>query len=337
MRSPYSVLGVKRTADTGTIKSAYRALAKTWHPDQNPNPEAPQRFAEISQAYRILIDPDLRAQFDGGKIDALGRRRTSAFSGNPFAVFREAWRTRPKPKPAEEAATASGEDDLAGFDEMVDHIFGKDAERAGQKAAGPRAAGEERQEADDPLSVLDELFARWKAVHRRPERPERPMPESRHEVEIELAAVVTGKRTSLRLADGTDLIVDIPAGIADGAVIRMQRDTGAGLADVAVTVRHRPHPAFRVVGRDLVTEAAVELRDAVLGGTVTVETLDGPVRLDVPQWTTGGAPLVVDGRGLPGPDGRRGDLHVHLHIRLPGRPDEALVELMRSRRKSFFM
>lgn len=337
MRSPYSVLGVKKTAEPGTIKSAYRALAKTWHPDQNQSAEAAERFAEITRAYKLLIDPDARAQFDAGQIDASGRRRMSAFSGNPFAAFREAWRTRPKPKqPAEEAAD-TGDEELAGFDEMVNHIFGEDAERG--DAPRDAARGDARSDAEaDPLSVLDELFAKWKTIHRRPDRsPPRPMPDIRHEIEIELAAVVAGRRTSLRLDDGTDLIVDIPAGTMDGAVVRLQRDTGAGLATVLVTVRHRPHPAFRVDGAHLVTDAAIELKDAVLGGTVTVETLEGPVRLDFPPWTTGSAPLLVRGRGLPDADGNRGDLQVHLHIRLPGRPDDALVELMRSRRKSFFM
>lgn len=341
MRSPYSVLGVKKSADPGTIKSAYRALAKTWHPDQNQAPEAGQRFAEITQAYKLLIDPESRLAFDGGRIDALGRRRMSAFSGNPFAAFREAWRTRPRPTAAGDdvgATNAGADEEIAGFDDMVDHIFGKDAARGEPADREAReAAGAKTQQDDDPLSVLDELFAKWKSIHRKPERTARPMAESRHDIEIELAEVITGKRTSLRLDDGTDLLVDIPAGTADAAIIRMQRDTGAGLANVAVTVRHRSHPAFRVEGAYLVTEAAIELRDAVLGGTVTVETLEGPVRLDFPPWTTGDAPLTIKGRGLPAADGKRGDMHVHLHIRLPGRPDDALVELMRSRRKSFFM
>ena len=341
MRSPYSVLGVKKSADPGTIKSAYRALAKTWHPDQNQTPEAGQRFAEITQAYKLLIDPESRLAFDGGRIDALGRRRMSAFSGNPFTAFREAWRTRPQPTAAGDDANAANsgtDEEIAGFDDMVDHIFGKDAARGEPVDREAReTTGAKAQPEDDPLSVLDELFAKWKSIHRKPERAARPMAESRHDIEIELAEVITGKRTSLRLDDGTDLLVDIPAGTADAAIIRMQRDTGAGLANVAITIRHRTHPAFRVEGAHLVTEAAIELRDAVLGGTVTVETLEGPVRLDFPPWTTGDAPLTVKGRGLPATDGKRGDMHVHLHIRLPGRPDDALVELMRSRRKSFFM
>ena len=70
---------------------------------------------------------------------------------------------------------------------------------------------------------------------------------------------------------------------------------------------------------------------------MVVDALDGPARVPLGAWTTGGAPTVVQGKGLPGPDGARGDLLVHFRIRLPSEPDPQLVDIMRAKRKSFFV
>ena len=82
MRDPYHVLGLSKTASEAEIKSAYRRLAKTYHPDHNADdPRAKERFAEVGNAYEILGDKDKRAQYDRGEIDADGRPKGHAFSG----------------------------------------------------------------------------------------------------------------------------------------------------------------------------------------------------------------------------------------------------------------
>src|SRR5690606_8325001 len=94
MKSPYEVLGVQKGASEKEIKSAFRRLAKKYHPDQQPDdPRAKERFAEISQAYEILGDEQKRKQFDDGEIDEAGRPRFHGFEGgsqgDPFAGFRQ--------------------------------------------------------------------------------------------------------------------------------------------------------------------------------------------------------------------------------------------------------
>lgn len=336
MRSPYAVLGVPKSAEQSTIKSAYRSLAKTWHPDQNRNdPLAGSRFAEITHAYQMLMDPETRQRFDRGDIDSRGRKRREPQAGvDPFAAFRNAWRKRPPPAAAN-SDSGGAYDDLAGFDAMIKHIFGDQAD-----ASQCAQAGEAARSAD-PLAALDELFAKWKNIHRAKPEPASPPPrrepvDNRQMLELDLEKVLSGGSADIRLGDGTTARIDIPAGIADGTEIRHEDARDRSRVTV-VTVRYRPHRAFRPEGRDLHMDHAIELSEAVLGGHVVVDALDGPARVPLGAWTTGGAPTVVQGKGLPGPDGARGDLLVHFRIRLPSEPDPQLVDIMRAKRKSFFV
>src|SRR5690606_762166 len=93
MRDPYDVLGVAKNASAKDIKSAFRRLAKKYHPDQNPdNPKAKDSFAEVNQAYEVVGDDTKRRQFDRGEIDASGKPRFADFGGagggDPFGGFR---------------------------------------------------------------------------------------------------------------------------------------------------------------------------------------------------------------------------------------------------------
>ena len=84
MRDPYEVLGLAKTASAGEIKSAFRKLAKKYHPDQSKEPRAKERFAEIGSAYEILGDSKKRGAYDRGEIDAEGKPRAPQFEGFGF-------------------------------------------------------------------------------------------------------------------------------------------------------------------------------------------------------------------------------------------------------------
>ncbi len=344
MRSPYSVLGVRKDAGPHDIKAAYRRLAKTWHPDQNrDDPQAGDRFADIALAYHLLSDPELRSRFDRGQIDARGRKAAKpqrGFSMSAFAAFGEAWRTRPTRAPKDPPADAARRDDAgsaeAGFEDMLDHIFGEEARRRrvddapsmGENASAP--AGESDP---DPLSALDVLFERWKARGSRQARtPEHPSPEI--EVVIDLSTAIVGGSVPVAYGDGLRGAVRVPALTADGELIEMTTEEGP---DRCVRVRHRAPGGLRIIGADLHADHVVDLADAVLGGKVVLVLPDGQVRIDLPEWSDGRTPFVVPGRGCPRAAGGRGDLHVHLRIVLSEKPDGDLINEMRGRRKAWYV
>ena len=366
MRSPYTVLGVSRTARTDDIKSAYRQLAKTWHPDQNPgDPQAGSRFAEIAHAYKLLIDPDLRTKFDAGLIDARGKRPARparGFSVNPFKAFKDAMaRQTAGATPTAGASTTSGPasgansgpnpadepgeaPDEASFKDMVAHIFGEAAARqATPNAAGTAGADKgssgRRTETDapgmdeDPLEALDALFAKWKTRH----RPQAKLPVTRHHVEISLEAVFTGTSLDVALEDGKTFTFAVPAGTVDGAEIQLPSPDPASLGDAIVTIRHQKHPRFQTSGADIHGEHGIELAEAVLGGSVVFRGIDGPLKIEVPQWSGSDTVLRVQEKGLPTADGGRGALLVHLRVMLPEKPDPRLIDLMRSGGKELYV
>lgn len=346
MRSPYKVLGVSRTARTEDIKSAYRQLAKTWHPDQNPDdPQAGHRFAEISLAYKLLIDADLRLKFDNGDIDARGRRQTRpvrGFSVNPFKAFKEAMSKQPSG--AATGANAGEELDEASFKDMVAHIFGESAARqakrtTAQEAARDTGGSRRRMESDapgmdeDPLDALDALFAKWKTRH----RPQSALPVSRHQVDISLEAAFAGTTTEITFADGKAVALTVPAGTVDGAEIKVASPDPTAVGDAIVTIRHQKHSRFQSTGADIHGEQAIELAAAVLGGSFVFQGLDGPLKIEVPEWSGSDTVLRMQEKGLPLASGGRGALLVHLRVMLPEKPDPRLIDLMRSGGKELYV
>ncbi|WP_420408575.1 DnaJ domain-containing protein [Hoeflea sp.] len=350
MRNPYTVLGVGKTARAEEIKSAYRQLAKTWHPDQNPgDPSAPMRFAEVAQAYKLLINPDLRSSFDKGDIDPRGRKRPKparGFSANPFNAFKQARRSATADQGGgERSADAEDAPDEAKFEEMVVHIFGEAAAKQSGHTTQGSTKGGERQQAnapgldDDPLAALDELFAKWK-TRRKPgarssAKPEKPV--TVHQIEITLDAALNGYTGEIEFGDACRVEFTAPPGTLDGAEIRVNSPDPALHGDAIVKISHARHPRLRAVGADLHGEHAISLMEAVLGGTFVFEGLEGPVRITIPEWSGSDKVLRVPDHGLPTPAGPRGALMVHLRVMLPETPDRSLIDLMRSNRRSWYL
>jgi DnaJ-class molecular chaperone len=135
----------------------------------------------------------------------------------------------------------------------------------------------------------------------------------------------------LRLPTGKDVDVKIPAGITNGQQIRLkgQGTAGhAGVGDALITVSIAPHPIFTLEGTDLRLDLAVTLYEAALGAKVRVPTLDKPVEVTIPPWTSGGRTFRLKGKGFPAKTGR-GDLLATVRIALPDRSDEDFDSLMK--------
>src|SRR6478735_463951 len=302
MRDPYEVLGVPRGASASAIKSAYRKLAKKYHPDANKNdPKAAARFAELNSANEIIGDDEKRKQFDRGEIDADGKPRFQGFpgggprgrAGGPGGGFE-----------THTFRTGGGPGGGAGFEDILNSMFGG-------AARGQRPGGGSPFEFDTGgIGVdLDLNVA----------------------MTVSLEESVNGAEKRVRLPTGKELNVRIPAGVAAGQQIRLkgQGETAQGHrpGDLLITVSIAPHPFFKVDGGDLRLDLPITLYEAVLGAKVRVPTLGSAVELSIPKNTSSGRTFRLKGKGLPKAGGT-GDLFVTTRIILPDGNDNELEALM---------
>mgnify|MGYP000073640232 CR=1 FL=1 len=314
MRDPYAVLGVAKSAGEKDIKSAFRKLAKKYHPDQNKgDPRAQEKFAEVNTAYEIVGDKDKRAQFDRGEIDAEGKPKFSGFGsgqspfgeGSPFEGFE--FRTSRTSSPFGRGASG-GEAEMGGAEDLLKEFFGSafggsgfGGERGGAQAGsnpGFRGYAGPQQGADIKLTakVSVEDRARGKA--------------------------------SVRMPDGRQLSFSIPPEANDGQIVRLTgqgtKQPGRKPGDALITLQFQQHAVFVPEGPNLRLNLKVPLETAIRGGKMPVETLDGKVSLNIPAWTDSGAVFRLKGKGLPSKKGSNGDLLVTTVIALPKENREAL-------------
>ena len=304
MRDPYEILGLAKTASAAEIKSAYRKLAKKFHPDQSKEPKAKDKFAEIGAAYEIVGDEKKRGAFDRGEIDAEGKPRHQGFEGFAGGGRR----------------TRSGQAGGAGFQHFDFDLGGGEFNRGAGGAAGI-----------DP-DILAELFgAQAGGRSRGPQRGE----DVAVVATVPLALAAAGGSARVTLPTGKTLDVAVPVGVEDGKQIRLRGQGQPGFrngpaGDALITIRYAPHPLFKVEGRDLRLDLPITLYEAVLGGKVRTPTLDGEVELAIPQSASSGRVLRLRGKGLPAAGvGRHGDLLATLRIVLPAESDSELLGLMR--------
>ena len=308
MRDPYEVLGVDRKANASDIKSAYRKLAKKLHPDANKNdPKAATRFAELNAAHELLADEQKRKAFDRGEIDAEGKPRFQGFGGGarpgagagfgPDVNF-ENFNFGPEGFTRATRRGRGGAGGFGGFEDILKEAFG----RAGR-------GGEARFEAED-FGVGTDMQA---------------------EMAVSLPDAANGSTQRLHLPNGKNVDVKIPAGILDGQHIRlrgqgMPGQNGAG--DLIITVSIAPHPVFKLESLDVRLDLPITLYEATLGAKVRVPTLDKPVEITIPPWTSSGRTFRLKGKGFPAKAGR-GDLLATVRIVLPEGGDAELEGLMK--------
>ncbi|MEZ5880695.1 MAG: DnaJ C-terminal domain-containing protein [Nitratireductor sp.] len=317
MRDPYTVLGVAKTASEADIKKAYRKLAKQWHPDQNKdNPKAKEKFSEIGQAYDILGDKKKRGQFDRGEIDAEGKETFAGFGGFRPGGARGGAQAGGHPFGGHPfGGTGGGAGGFAGAEDILSELFGQ-AFGGGRGGAGPNmGTGMGQQGAGGPF---------------------RQASQPRKTADVKIKAPVTiddlarGK-AAVTLPDGSRISASIPPGAQDGQVIRLKgkakSQPGQTAGDLLVTLVFQPHAEFRPDGSDLRGDVRIPLETAVLGGTVSVKTLEGKVSLKIPPWTNSGKVFRIPGRGLP-KKGGTGDLKLTAVVMLPDEPDAALADLL---------
>ena len=281
---PYKTLGVKTDASQEDIQKAYRRRAKKLHPDLNPgDSQAEEQFKEVSSAYDLLKDPEKRARFDRGEIDASGAERPEQRYYRDFGERRA----------GNPYASDAGFADFADADDIMSSFFGRSAQT----------------------------------------RRSRRGSHARYSLDVDFLDAVNGGTRTVTLPDGSTLDVKIPAGTRDGQVLRLRGKGEPGLGDsppgdALIEIHVRPHPLFRREGDDIQLELPVSVRDAVLGGKVRAPTPTGAVTMTIPKWSNAGARFRLKGRGVPRPDGSRGDEYVTLKLVLPEKPDPELEQCL---------
>ena len=274
----YSILGVDRSAATDAIKKAYRKLAHKYHPDVSKDPQGEEKFKEVAEAYETLKDPEKRAAYD-----QLGRHQP----GQDF-----------QPPPGWGAQ--HGDAQYSFDDADLADIF---AGLAGGRHPGDghiRMPGQDYDVAA-PISLMDAFRGT--------------------EVELNLSMPEPDAQGRLHRVP-RKLKVRIPKGATDGQRLRLAGRGGKGLnggrdGDLYLTIALHPHPLFRVTGHDLYLDLPLAPWEAVLGASIDVPTLAGPVRLKIPPNTPAGQKLRLSGRGLPRPHGKEGDLFAITQIVVP--------------------
>ena len=289
----YKILAVEPTADDKAIKTAYRKLARKYHPDVSKEAGAEDKFKEASEAYEVLSSPEKRAEYDD--------LRKYGQQGRPFQAP-PGWQSR--------AGAGGYGDDNGDFSDFFSSIFGG----RGQQGGRSRNPGRRGQDVEMELAIFLEetLSAESKQVSFK---------------------VPQHNAGGQRVADITKTLnVKIPAGVADGERIRLKGQGAPGVAggengDLYLIIRLAPHPKFDVEGHDLIITVPVAPWEAALGAKVAVPTLTGKINLTIRPDSQNGQRLRIKGNGLLNKQGQRGDLLAQIKVVMPKSSDEATQEL----------
>ena len=293
-RDYYEVMGVARDASQEVIKRAYRRLARKYHPDVSKETDAEAKFKQLQEAYEVLKDPEKRAAYNqlGENWRAGQDFRPPPDWGKGFEFSRgRAGQTRRGPR----------DEGAAEFSDFFSELFGARSPVGRASTSGRRdfaAAGQ-----DHMARVEIDLEDAYRGGSRM----------------IELRTPELSAEGELRVKPRT-LRVSIPAGVNEGQQIRLAGQGSAGIGggpsgDLYLEISIRPHPLYKLEGRDVTLELPVAPWEAALGEHVSVPTLGGPVDMRLPVGARAGQKLRLRGRGLPGPT--PGDQYVSLKIVLP--------------------
>jgi curved DNA-binding protein len=302
-RDYYETLGVSKTADEDEIRSAFRKLARKYHPDVAKDKKtAEEKFKQINEAYEVLSDPEKRRKYDqlGENWNQPGGFQPPPQwgAGQPGGGFHRG---------SGENGGVEFEFGGTGFSDFFEAFFGGGRGRSAFGGFGQRETMAERG-SDVEADIM---------------------------VTLEEALHGSTRQVSLRRAGSTKTEtyqVRIPRGVREGQRIRLAgqgeaSERGGKSGDLFLRVRLARHPDFSVEGSDLVHEVKIAPWQAVLGDQLIVPTLEGNARLKLPSGTQGGQRFRLRERGLPGVSGQRGDLYVVVQIALPKKLTEREREI----------
>ena len=303
----YETLGVEPSAGEGEIKTAYRRLARKYHPDVSKESGAEERFKAVNEAYEALRDPQKRAAYD--QLRSRGYR-----PGDEVQPPHGGFHGQPGGADFDFDEIFAGGGAGGGFSDFFEELFGRRRGGFGGRGApGPQPGGADFRQ------------------------------DQRARLAVPLDAVYNGSSVRIGI-NGKSLDVRIPKGVREGQAIRLAGQAGLGRSDgrggapgdLLLEIEYAAHPQFEVDGRNIVHVLPVAPWEAALGATVSVPTLGGPVEVRIPADSEAGRKLRLRGRGLPGSGGMpAGDQIVELEVLAPKANTDAEREAYRTLQDAF--
>lgn len=300
MANPYDLLGVTKSASASEIKKAYHKLARTLHPDVNPDKKAAEKFKAVTAAYELLSDKDKRTKYDEGLIDENGNPTpfgAGAYdrSGAGFGGFNTNGTYHSRSiNPEDLASMFSG----SGFN--FSDLFGM--------GTNTGTSGRSRGFSGFGFNAA-------------------PPQDTTYQLEIPFDLSIAGGETTIALSRGKQLKVKIPAGIQTDAVLRLkgqgEPNATGKKGDALIKIKVQSSPLFTREGNHVLLTLPLTLREAVLGAKLTIPTPSGKVAIKVPAFSGSDKTLRLKGKGVSG----KGDLLVKISVVLPEK-NAKLTEFM---------
>lgn len=335
-RDYYELLGVSRSADKTEIKSAFRKLAREYHPDVSKHADAEAKFKEINEAYEVLSDDDKRARYD--RFGHAGVQGNGGFSGAAgFSGFEEIFEEffstmggrgsrRRGPRPGADRrvdVTVSFEESIFGVEKEVEFERLENCETCGGSGAAPGSSpvrcsqcngtGEVRQVQQTFLGPMVQATTCSKCGG----------------TGETIATPCATCRGGGRVRQKAVLSVQIPAGVREGLQIQIRSEgdmgeRGAIQGNLYVVVHVTEHEFFKRKDNDVILDISLNVAQAALGDRITVPTVDGDVELVIPAGSQTGRVFRLRGKGIPrlrsdGSNSGRGDQLVYIQVEVPTR------------------
>lgn len=324
----YKILGVSRTADEKEIKRAYRKLARQYHPDANKGKDAEQRFKEINEAYQVLSDSEKRGLYDqfGEDYDKVGQGAPPPGAGGSYPGGGHSYYTSGsginfedllnQARRQQAAGRQSAGDEGADIGDLFSTIFGgrgQGGARGGGSPFGGRARSQKGQDIEQPMeiSLRESIAGATRAL------------------QLVLSDPLTGQQHQ------RNVTVKIPAGVREGARVRIKGQGGPGErgganGDLYLKIAIKPHPFWKREGDNLLCELPITFAEAALGAVVDVPIIDGSVKMRIPAGTQSGQTFRLSGRGvLRARTAKNGDLFVKVSVATPRDLSAQEAELIR--------
>ena len=338
-RDYYEILGISKEATADEIKRAYRALARKYHPDLNPGDKsAEEKFKMLGEAYDVLSDVDKRSQYE---------EYSRYWNQKGF----KNWASRSKRKTPQEAEYSAFED----FDNFVEQLLKRHQSNnndsmwtsAAKESAQTRRSTQRdrrvengrasrRVESDSLRDSQAERTAassesgarsssersngRATAERRKSSYKAQPPARSRRDAEADLTVPLekayAGGRERIRLEDGRSLEVSMPPGMVTGQRIRL-KGQGIDGGNLYLRIEVEPHAYFTLQDGDVYCQLPLTPSEAILGGTIAVPTLGGPINMMIPPAVQPGQRLRLTGKGYPISPELYGDQIVEIEVVMP--------------------